>query len=64
LLPALTTNGVIYARVIEVSFTMRHFHSFIEGLLDRMDQSMKWSSYIIMDNARIHHHDSIQELIK
>ena len=64
LLPALTTNGVIYARVVEGSFTMRRFRSFIEGLLDRMDQSMKRGSYIIMDNARIHHHDSIQELIE
>lgn len=64
LLPALSVNGVIYARLVEGSFTTRRFRSFIEGLLDRMDQTMELGSYIIMDNARIHKDESIKDLIE
>lgn len=64
LLPALSTSGVIYARLVEGSFTTEHFRSFIEGLLDRMDQTMDVGSYVIMDNARIHKDESIRNLIE
>lgn len=64
LLPALTTSGMLYARVVKGSFTMLRFRSFLKGLLDRMDESMPLGSYIIMDNARIHHDPSIVELIQ
>lgn len=43
---------------------MERFYSFIKCLLDRMDLAMGPGAYIIMDNARIHHHKSITELIE
>lgn len=55
---------MLYARVVEGSFTMPRFRSFLNGLLDQMDEDMPLGSYIIMDNARIHHDPSIVELIK
>jgi hypothetical protein len=45
---------MLYAKVVEGSFTKGLFHQFIEGLLWRMDQTMVQGSVIVMDNARIH----------
>lgn len=64
LLPALSTKGMVFARIVEGSFTTRRFLSFLEGLLDRMDLEMQPGAHIVMDNAHIHHHDSIRDLIE
>lgn len=64
LLPALSMRGMVYSKVIEGSFTTHRFLSFLEGLLDRMDMDMDPGAYIIMDNARIHHNESIRDLIE
>lgn len=64
MLPALSMQGMVFTRIIEGSFTMLRFYSFIECLLDRMDLDMEPGAHIVMDNARIHHHESITELIK
>jgi hypothetical protein len=64
LLPALTMDGMIYAKVVEGSFTAETFFEFILGLLDRMDQSMPQGSVIVMDNAGIHKDPSLREVIE
>lgn len=64
LLPALTTQGMIFAKVVEGSFTTRRFLAFIKCLLDRMDATMEQGSVIIMDNARIHKDPRITDLIE
>lgn len=64
LLPALTMDGIIYAKVVEGSFTADLFLEFVLGLLDRMDKSMPQGSVIVMDNARIHKDPSIREIIE
>jgi hypothetical protein len=56
---------MIYAKVVEGSFTADTFLEFILGLLDRMDQSdMPQGSVIVMDNARIHKDPSLREIIE
>lgn len=55
---------MVYSKVVEGSFTTHRFLSFLEGLLDRMDMDMDPGAYIIMDNARIHHNESIRDLIE
>lgn len=64
LLPAITMDGVIYAKVVEGSFTAELFLEFIHGLLDRMDKSMPQGSVIVLDNARIHKDPLIRQLIE
>ncbi|KAJ7349411.1 hypothetical protein DFH08DRAFT_696972, partial [Mycena albidolilacea] len=54
LLLVLTMDGMIYAQVVEGSFTAEKFLDFILGLLNRMDKSMPRGSVIMTDNTRIH----------
>jgi hypothetical protein len=64
LLPALSLNGIIHAKIVEGSFTTTLFHDFIEGLLDHMQPFPALASVIVMDNACIHKHPHIVELIE
>ena len=64
LLPALSLNGIIHAKIVKGSFTTTLFHDFIEGLLDHMQPFPAPNSVIVMDNARIHKHPHIVELIE
>ena len=57
-------QGMIYAGVVEGSFTGDLFYEFIEGLLDRMSQTIPRDSVIIMDNARIHRNPMITNLVR
>lgn len=57
-------NGMVYTRIIEGLFTMQHFYSLLESLPNRMDLNMQPGAYIVIDNVRIHHHESITHLIQ
>jgi hypothetical protein len=57
-------DGMIYAQVVEGSFTAEKFLDFILGLLNRMDNSMPRGSVIVMDNARIHKDPTVREVIE
>ena len=59
LLPALSLDGIIWAKVVEGSFTSIRFQAFIEELLERMEPFPGPNSVIVMDNARIHKHPEI-----
>ena len=59
LLPALSLDGIIWAKVVEGSFTSIRFQTFIEELLERMQPFPGPNSVIVMDNARIHKHPDI-----
>ena len=63
LLPALSLNGVIFAKVVEGSFTALRFQEFISHLLDHMQPFPLPHSVIVMDNARIHKRPEILEMI-
>jgi transposase len=64
LLPALSLDGMIYAKIVEGSFTAERFISFIEGLLSRMNPFPGKNSVVIMDNAAIHRNSRITEMIE
>lgn len=57
-------DGMIYAKIVEGSFTADLFLEFIEGLLDRMDRTMDPGSVIVLDNARIHKDPLIRETVE
>lgn len=64
LLPALSTQGMLYAKIVEGSFTRPLFQEFLEGLMDQMDRRMPPGSVIVMDNARIHKHPDVAAQIR
>jgi hypothetical protein len=55
---------MIYAKVVEGSFTAPLFRDFIEGLLNQMQPFPAPKSVIVMDNARIHKNPQIVEMIE
>lgn len=56
-------TGIIYAKVVEGSFTASKFYDFIEVLLLRMQQFPAPNSVVVMDNARIHKDPRVLDLI-
>ncbi|KZV59121.1 hypothetical protein PENSPDRAFT_566467, partial [Peniophora sp. CONT] len=63
LLPALSMDGVLYAKVVEGSFNAARSRTFIEGLLNQMDPWPAPNSVIVMDNARIHKDPGLIQII-
>jgi transposase len=64
LLPALTLEGIIYAKIVEGSFTAERFIEFLEGLLANMNPFPAKNSVLIMDNARVHRNSQVREMIE
>lgn len=63
MLPALSLDGMLYAKIVEGSFTTSLFRDFLEGLLDRMQPFPAPNSVIVLDNARIHKDPRLIDLI-
>ena len=63
-LPALSLDGMISCRIVEGSFDMELFNSFIEGLLDQMQPFPMSNSVIVMDNSHIHKDPDLIDMIK
>ena len=63
MLPALSTEGIIWAKIVEGSFTKPLFQGFIAELLERMQPFPAKNSVIVMDNARIHKNQEIVDMI-
>ena len=64
MLPALSLDGILTVEIIEGSFTRERFGEFVDGLLDHMTPFPGPNSVIIMDNCRIHHAQSIRDMIE
>ena len=55
---------MVYAKVVQNSFTTELFLDFLCGLLNQMNHFPADKSLIIMDNAKIHRNPRIRELIE
>jgi hypothetical protein len=62
-LPALSLDGILSVDIVEGSFDQSSFASFIDGLLNQMNQFPAKNSVIVMDNCRIHHAEFILNMI-
>ena len=60
----LSLDGVIWAKIVEGSFTKPLFHEFIGELLTRMQPFPGNNSVIVMDNARIHKNQEVIDMIE
>jgi hypothetical protein len=60
----MSLDGIIFARIVEGSFTASRFHDFVSHLLDHMQPFPLPNSVIVMDNARIHKRPEILDLIQ
>ena len=64
LLPALSLDRIIWAKIVEESFTKPLFHTFIQELLTRMEPFPGRNSVIVMDNAQIHKNQEVVDMIQ
>ncbi|KAJ3978476.1 hypothetical protein F5890DRAFT_1375534, partial [Lentinula detonsa] len=62
LLPALTTDGIIYSHVKLGGYSGEEFLTWLHGLLDVMNPYPGPHSVLILDNCRIHHVEGVEEL--
>ena len=62
-MPALSLDGMIWAKVVEGSFTAELFKEFIAELLTCMQPFPAKNSVIVMDNAHIHKTEDIIAMI-
>ncbi|KAF8229466.1 hypothetical protein L208DRAFT_1057606, partial [Tricholoma matsutake] len=63
LLPAMSLEGMLHAKIVEGSFTTVLFEEFIDGLLNKMQPFPANNSVIVLDNAHIHKHPRVKEKI-
>jgi DDE superfamily endonuclease len=61
-LPAITTEGIIYSHIKEGSYNGDQFLVWLEGLLQRMNPYPAPRSVLVIDNCRIHHVEGVEEM--
>ena len=64
ILPALSLDGILHLAVEDHPYTAQEFNSFIDGLLDNMNQFPGPNSVIVMDNASIHKSWELRDMIE
>lgn len=57
-------EGIVYARIVEGSFTGSLFRDFLCGLLDNMQPYPAPKSVIVLDNARVHKQPATLQMIE
>jgi hypothetical protein len=62
LLPAITTDGIIYSHIKVGGYNGDQFIEYLQGLLNVMNPYPESHSVLVMDNCRIHHVDGVEEL--
>ena len=62
MLPAITTEGIIYSHIKTGSYNGDQFIQWLEGLLRVMNPYPGPRSVLVLDNCRIHHVEGVQEL--
>lgn len=64
ILPALSLDGILHVAVQPKTYTGAAFRTFIDGLLDEMNDYPQPNSVIVMDNASIHKGAELREMIE
>lgn len=62
MLPAITTNGIIYSHIKTGSYNGEQFLDWLEGLLKVMNPYPLPQSILILDNCCIHHVEGVEEM--
>ncbi|KAJ7189359.1 hypothetical protein GGX14DRAFT_306688, partial [Mycena pura] len=62
LLPALTTDGIIYSHIKTGGYNGDQFLLWLEGLLAVMNPYPAKNSILVLDNCRIHHVEGVAEM--
>lgn len=62
ILPALTTEGIIYSHITVGSYDGDKFLQWLAGLLEIMNPYPAPCSVLILDNCRIHHVEGVEEM--
>jgi transposase len=61
ILPALTSEGIIYSDIKIGSWDGEHFLEFLDGLLEHMNPFPAPRSVLVMDNCSVHHVPDVLE---
>ncbi|KAH7910154.1 hypothetical protein BJ138DRAFT_970166, partial [Hygrophoropsis aurantiaca] len=62
ILPAITTDGIIYSHIKVGGYNGDQFIEYLEGLMAVMNSYPAPHSVLVLDNCRIHHVDGVKEL--
>jgi hypothetical protein len=62
MLPAITTEGIIYSHIKIGSYNGDQFMDWLEGLLQVMNPYPAPKSILVIDNCRIHHVEGVEEM--
>lgn len=62
LLPAITTDGIIFSHIKLGGYNGEQFLLWLEGLLKVMNPYPAKHSILVLDNCRIHHVDGVEEM--
>ncbi|KAJ3719076.1 hypothetical protein DFJ43DRAFT_980232, partial [Lentinula guzmanii] len=62
MLPALTTDGIIYSHIKLGGYSGDEFLTWLSGLLEVMNPYPSPCSVLILDNCRIHHVEGVEEM--
>jgi len=64
ILPAMSLDGILHLAIQDNPYTAVQFNSFVEALLDNMNQFPQPNSVIVMDNASIHKSQELRQMIE
>ncbi|PPQ84100.1 hypothetical protein CVT24_002275 [Panaeolus cyanescens] len=62
ILPAITTDGIIFSHITVGSYDGDKFLRWLAGLLEVMNPYPERHSVLVLDNCRIHHVDGVEEM--
>lgn len=64
ILPAMSLDGILHLAIQDSPYTALQFNSFIEALLENMNQFPQSNSVIVMDNASIHKSPELRQMVE
>ena len=60
----MSLDGILHLAIQDQPYTAIQFNSFIEALLDNMNQFPQSNSVIVMDNASIHKSAELHQMVE